>query len=90
MPVCVSKRTAQGGLTWGAHCPRLVVIRVATPSLLLGVKCHLSQFQGWSSPLTVALKGSAIILYLVQASHHRGFPDAQMVKNPPAMQETQV
>ena len=56
MPLCISKRTAQGGLTWGAHCPRLVVIRVATPSLLLGVKCHLSQFQGWSSPLTVELK----------------------------------
>ena len=52
MSLCFSKRIVQGGLTVQA----LWFMRAAAPSLLLGVKCHLSQFQGWSSPFTVERK----------------------------------
>ena len=52
MPLCFSTRIVQGGLTVQASW----LMRVAAPSLLLGVKGHLSQFQGWSSPLTVEHK----------------------------------
>ena len=54
------------------------------------VKGHLSQFQVPPVPSLWHWKENVIILYLVQPSHHRGFPGASNVKNPPARQEIWV
>ena len=75
MSLCFSKRIIQGGLTRGAYCPNLVVHGggcFIPPVERLRAICHNSKAA--AGPSLWPSKESVMILYLVQASHQRGFP----------------